>query len=210
MSPAWRSRVGRQIAAYLTLKTALGRRFFSERYIFVHLDRFLARRRAAALTRDAFVAWCRTFLHVSPTVRRTRMRVVRNFCLYLRRRDRACFVPDPSGFPAPHVAPTSSAENRSSSFCELRPSSRRDRRHCCAPRCSASQSSSSTPPASVAARSSASSYLITTLSSGRCSCARRSSTSRASSPFRRVPPTRWNATCARADGYCIMPMPLCS
>lgn len=104
MSPAWRSRVGRQIAAYLALKTALGRRFFSERYIFFHLDRFLARRRAAALTRDAFVAWCRTFLHVSPTVRRTRMRVVRNFCLYLRRRDRACFVPDPSGFPAPHVA----------------------------------------------------------------------------------------------------------
>jgi integrase/recombinase XerD len=104
MSPAWRSRVGQQIAAYLALKTALGRRFFSERYIFVHLDRFLAGRRAAALTSDAFVAWCRTFLQVSPTVRRTRMRVVRNFCLYLRRRDPTCFVPDPSGFPAPHVA----------------------------------------------------------------------------------------------------------
>jgi integrase len=32
------------------------------------------------------------------------MRIIRNFCLYLRRSDRTCFVPDPSGFPAPHVA----------------------------------------------------------------------------------------------------------
>lgn len=32
------------------------------------------------------------------------MRVIRNFCLYLRRTDRTCFVPDQSGFPAPHVA----------------------------------------------------------------------------------------------------------
>jgi integrase len=32
------------------------------------------------------------------------MRVVRNFCLYLRRSDRTCFVPDPSGFPAPGAA----------------------------------------------------------------------------------------------------------
>jgi integrase len=103
MSPTWRSRIGRQIAAYLALKKSLGRRFFSETYLFAHLDRFLAKRRAASLTPDVFGAWIRTFTHVSPTVRRTRMRVVRNFCLYLRRRDRTCFVPDPSAFPAPHV-----------------------------------------------------------------------------------------------------------
>jgi len=31
------------------------------------------------------------------------MRIVRNLCLYMRRTDPNCFVPDPSGFPAPHV-----------------------------------------------------------------------------------------------------------
>jgi integrase len=104
MSGTWRSRIGRQISAYLALKKSLGRRFFSETYVFAHLDRFLARRRANSLTSAVFDAWVRTFAHVSPTVRRTRMRVVRNFCLYLRRIDPTCFVPDPRGFPAPHVA----------------------------------------------------------------------------------------------------------
>ena len=32
------------------------------------------------------------------------MRIVRNLCLYLRRTDPGCFVPDASGFPAPHPA----------------------------------------------------------------------------------------------------------
>jgi integrase len=102
MRRAWRSRIGGEIAAYLALKHSLGRRFFSETYVLVHLDRFLAERRAAALGPEPFVEWVRSFAHVSPTVRRTRMRVVRNFCLYRRRRDPSCFVPDPSGFPAPH------------------------------------------------------------------------------------------------------------
>jgi integrase/recombinase XerD len=103
MSGTRRSRIGRQIAAYLALKKALGRRFFNETYVLIDLDRFLGRRRAASLTPATFVAWVQTFTHVSPTVRRTRMRIVRNFCLYLRRFDRTCFVPDPSGFPAPHA-----------------------------------------------------------------------------------------------------------
>lgn len=102
MSGIWRSRIGQKIAAYLALKAALGRRFFSETYVFHNLDRFLARRRAVSLTPATFAAWVQTFTHVSPTVRRTRMRIVRNFCLYLRRFDRTCFVPDPSGFPKPH------------------------------------------------------------------------------------------------------------
>jgi integrase len=104
VTPTWRSRLGRQIAAYLAVKKALGRRFFSETYLFVQFDRFLAKRRATAVTPTLFAEWVRTFDHVSPTVRRTRMRIIHNFCLYLRRRDRACFVPDPSGFPDPHVA----------------------------------------------------------------------------------------------------------
>ncbi len=104
MTPTWRSRLGPQIAAYLALKKALGRRFSSETYLFIQFDRFLAQRRAASVTPALFAEWARTFDHVSPTVRRTRMRIVRNLCLYLRRTDRTCFVPDASGFPAPHVA----------------------------------------------------------------------------------------------------------
>lgn len=104
MTQTWRSRLGPQIAAYLALKKSLGRRFFSETYLFIRFDRFLAQRRAAAVTPGIFAEWIHTFDHVSPTVRRTRMRVIRNFCLYLRRTDRTCFVPDRSGFPAPHVA----------------------------------------------------------------------------------------------------------
>lgn len=35
-------------------------------------------------------------------VRRAWMRIVRNFCLYRRRTDPLCFVPNPTEFPAPH------------------------------------------------------------------------------------------------------------
>jgi integrase len=101
---AWRSRLGKQIAAYLALKKSLGRRFFSETYLFIQFDRFLADRRAGTVTPAVFTEWVRTFDHVSPTTRRARMRVVRNFCLYLRRDDRTCFVPDPNVFPAPSAA----------------------------------------------------------------------------------------------------------
>ncbi len=100
----WRSHLGRYIAAYLDLKKTLGRRFFSETYIFANFDRFLFRRRVSTLTPEVFTAWIRSFDHVSPTVKRTRMRLVRNFCLYLRRSIPDCFVPDRSSFPAPHVA----------------------------------------------------------------------------------------------------------
>jgi len=98
-----RSALGPQIADYLTLKKALGRRYANESEVLKHLDRFLADRRLSALTPDAFTDWCLTYAHVTPTVRRTRMRIVRNFCCYLRRSDRDCFVPDPTGFPDPHA-----------------------------------------------------------------------------------------------------------
>jgi site-specific recombinase XerD len=103
MSQALRSRLGPKIAAYLTLKKALGRRFACETNVLVHLDRFLVSRRLSALSPDAFTAWSMTFDHLTPTVRRNRMRIVRNLCLYLHRSDRDHFVPDPAGFPAPHV-----------------------------------------------------------------------------------------------------------
>jgi len=96
--------LGPVIASYLALKRALGRRFAHEGDVLAHLDRFLVVQHAepSALTPETFAAWSLTFAHLTPTVRRNRMRIVRNLCLYLRRTDRDCFVPDPSGFPAPH------------------------------------------------------------------------------------------------------------
>ena len=102
MSRALRSPLRPKITAYLTLKKALGRRYAAETDVLADLDRFLARRRSSALSPNAFAAWSMTLDHLTPTVRRKRMLVVRNFCLYLRRSDRAHFVPDPVGFPAHH------------------------------------------------------------------------------------------------------------
>ncbi len=103
MSQVLGSRLARKITAYLTLKKALGRRFANETDVLAHLDRFLTHRRIRTLSSRAFNAWSMTLCHLKPTVRRKRMRIVRNFCLYLRRSDRDHFVPDPSGFPAHHV-----------------------------------------------------------------------------------------------------------
>lgn len=98
-----RSSLGPQIAAYLTLKKALGRRFAHETAVLGHLEGFIVKQRRSSLTPDVFNAWSVTIAHLTPTVRRNRMRIVRNFCLYLRRSDRDCFVPDRSGFPARHA-----------------------------------------------------------------------------------------------------------
>jgi integrase/recombinase XerD len=100
-----RSPIGPAITSYLALKTALGRRFTVERDVLAHLDRFLAGRasggHSASFTAESFAAWCLTFAHLSPTVRRNWMRIARNLCLYRRRSDPNAFVPDPAGFPAP-------------------------------------------------------------------------------------------------------------
>jgi len=104
-SDSFDSTLGRYITSYLTLKRALGRRFDCEAAVFAHLDRFLVAQdpKTDTLTPASFAAWSLTFAQLTPTVRRNRMRIVRNLCLYMRRSDPDCFVPDPSGFPAPHV-----------------------------------------------------------------------------------------------------------
>ena len=91
------------ITRYLGLKQALGRRYTTERGVLIHLDRFLAAHGSGTdLTAETFRLWCTTTFHLSPGVRRSWMRIVRNLCLYRQRSEPACFVPDPSGFPRPH------------------------------------------------------------------------------------------------------------
>jgi integrase len=101
---AFTSALGPSITRYLALKEALGRAYAGERRVFEHVDRFLARqqRGTSDLTIDSFAQWSLTLQHLSSGVRRNRMRVVRNFCLYRRRTDPSCFVPDSVQFPPEH------------------------------------------------------------------------------------------------------------
>jgi integrase/recombinase XerD len=97
------STLGPTITSSRTLKQALGRRFREETAVLQHLERFLSTDSDGKLTPQRFAAWTLTLSHLQPTVRRNRMRIVRNLCLYLRRSEPNCFVPDPSTFPAPHA-----------------------------------------------------------------------------------------------------------
>jgi integrase len=97
------SELGPIIDRYLSLKQALGRKYTTERRVLGHLDRFLATQgHEAKLTAETFIRWCVTIDHLTSGVRRNWMRIVRNLCLYRRRSEPTCFVPDPAGFPKPH------------------------------------------------------------------------------------------------------------
>ena len=87
---------------YIALQQALGRRYHTEQYVLAGLGRFLAHHTTPDLTAETFAAWCRTQNHLKPGVRRARLRIVRNFCLYRQRTAPQCFIPDPQEFPAPH------------------------------------------------------------------------------------------------------------
>lgn len=108
MSTSLGSALGSTIGHYLALKQALGRRYAVERKVLRHLEAFLAPL-GSDLDPQTFARWCHSQEHVSSGVRRKRMRIVRNLCLYRRRSEPACFVPDPSQFPlwhqplAPHI-----------------------------------------------------------------------------------------------------------
>ena len=91
------------IRSYLTLKRALGRQYAAEEWVLGHLDRFLAAR-GIDLVAETFAAWCLTLQHLASGTRRARMRIVRNLCLYRRRGEPACFVPDERLFPPVHQA----------------------------------------------------------------------------------------------------------
>ena len=89
------------IRDYLTLKRALGREYEREEWVLARLDRFLAARHADLIA-ETFAAWCLTLQNLASGVRRGQMRHVRNLCLYRRRREPGCFVPDERLFPPLH------------------------------------------------------------------------------------------------------------
>jgi len=102
MKRTFTSCLGGSIGEYLSLKEALGRRFATERWVLKKLDAFIAALGASDMSQTEFDAWCRTQLHLSSTVRRNHMRIVRNLCLYRQRTRTDTYVPSLALFPAPH------------------------------------------------------------------------------------------------------------
>ena len=96
------SPLGPIIIRYLELKQALGRRYDVEARVLYSLDRFLNASGAVDLDAGSFATWCHSQQHLCSGVLRNRMRIVRNFCLYRRRGQPDCFVPDPLLFPSNH------------------------------------------------------------------------------------------------------------
>lgn len=103
-TPVFSSRLAPVFTRYVELKRALGRRFDAPSRTLQSLDRFLHDHSAKYRDLDgtAFEAWCHTHEDVSSGVRRVRMLAVSSFCLYRRRTEPQCFVPDPSSFPTYH------------------------------------------------------------------------------------------------------------
>lgn len=103
-TPVFSSRLAPVFARYVDLKRALGRRFEVPARTLQCLDRFLCDQdmKCADLDADVFQAWCHTHEHVTSGVRRVRMLEVRAFCLYRRRSEPQCFVPDFNSFPPYH------------------------------------------------------------------------------------------------------------
>jgi integrase/recombinase XerD len=98
------SRLAPTLARYVDLKRALGRRFKGPTHTLKSLDRFLHNQatKFPDLNAAAFQDWCHTQEHLASGSRRKRMLEVYNFCLYRRRTDPQCFVPEPAWFPKPH------------------------------------------------------------------------------------------------------------
>ena len=101
-TPKFSSCLGPVFARYVELKQALGRRFDASARTLQCLDRFLCDQNCRDLNAAAFEAWCHTHKHVTSGVRRVRMLEVGAFCLYRRRTEPQCFVPDPTSFPPYH------------------------------------------------------------------------------------------------------------
>jgi integrase len=103
----WSTPLDGAIAEFVAHQRVFGRGYWYQEYILKALGRFASRCGAADLNATVFDAWCKDQQHLSPTTLYGRQLLVRKLCLFRRRRDPRCFVPDPSGFarPRPHAPP---------------------------------------------------------------------------------------------------------
>jgi len=97
--------IGPVIERFIAYKQALGLRFDLQSCLLAQFDRFLASLPALELTPETFEAWCVSINHLTATGRRLRLQLIHRFCLYRRRSEPNCFVPDPSEFPCQQPPP---------------------------------------------------------------------------------------------------------
>ncbi|NIR28692.1 MAG: tyrosine-type recombinase/integrase [Desulfuromonadales bacterium] len=93
--------------AFLAHQRALGRAYQNEEYVLRGLRNFLLSEHAAELDQRVFDHWCEQIRHLAANTRRSRQLIVRKLCLYRRRSEPSCFVPDALYFarPQPYRVP---------------------------------------------------------------------------------------------------------
>ncbi len=92
------------IRDYIQLKRSLGRAYQVEARTLYSFDALLREHcpKTRKLTPQIFSHWCLSLLHLTPTVRRRRMYIIHNFCLYRSRSYPQTFIPDILTFPKEH------------------------------------------------------------------------------------------------------------
>ena len=116
INPAFSSGLATVLQRYVGMKRALGRQFDSATHALQSMDRLLTQEGYPHLNGSAFDAWRRSQEHMASGVRRVRMLEVHAFCVYRRRTEPECFLPDPTSFPPYHqrLRPATSSPNRRS------------------------------------------------------------------------------------------------
>jgi integrase/recombinase XerD len=101
------TRLDAAIADFVAHQRAFGRGYWHEEYVLKALARFVVSRGAADLTASLFDQWSEDRRVLSPTTLYRRQLLIRKLCLFRRRRDPKCFVPERSCFarPRPYAAP---------------------------------------------------------------------------------------------------------
>lgn len=105
--PSSTAALDRWIATWLAHQRALGRGYNREEWVLGRLRRFLASISVPDLDLVGFDLWCEACGHLSATTRRGQQLIVRKFCLYRRRTEPDCFVPNSLYFarPCPYRGP---------------------------------------------------------------------------------------------------------
>lgn len=101
----FRSGLAESLRRYLRTRRALGRDYHGEEATLRRWDAFLQCHygKAEEVTRQMFRRWLRTLAALTATVRRNRMRVVRNFLLFHARQAPRTYIPDLKTFPRPSL-----------------------------------------------------------------------------------------------------------
>lgn len=95
------------ITEFVAHQRTFGRGYRSQQGTLNALARFVVRRGVSDLNASLFDEWSKDQRHLSPNTLYGRQLLVRKLCLFRRRRDARCFVPEPSGFARrrPYAAP---------------------------------------------------------------------------------------------------------